>query len=84
MQTSYPASKSDRRMITVLHCDMVESTKLTESLDIEEIDDIKRRFEGICQSVIGSHSGVFGRYTGDGIEGYFGYPIANEDAVGMD
>ncbi len=73
--------ESERRHVTVLNCDIISSTVLTEHLDIEELDEIKVAFEKFCTDVIEKNYGVIGRYTGDGIEGYFGWPKGREDSV---
>ena len=75
------STESDRRQLTIVHCDIVNSTQLTEDLDIEEIDTVKFSFEQYCRSIVEKNQGVIGMYTGDGIESYFGFPHASEDST---
>jgi class 3 adenylate cyclase/tetratricopeptide (TPR) repeat protein len=73
------ASAAERRQLTVMFCDMVGSTALSERLDPEELRDIVRAFQESCAGVIAEYDGYVARYMGDGMLVYFGYPQAHED-----
>ena len=71
--------RAERRQITVLFCDMVGSTALSQKLDPEELRDLMHRYQQTCTEVIARYDGYVARYMGDGILAYFGYPKAHED-----
>jgi class 3 adenylate cyclase/tetratricopeptide (TPR) repeat protein len=72
---------AERRQLTVLICDMVESTALASKLDPEELRKVMGVYLDACVKVVTSLGGFIARYTGDGIVAYFGYPAALEDAA---
>jgi class 3 adenylate cyclase/predicted ATPase len=72
-------SGGDRRQLTVLFCDLVGSTELTAHADPEDMADIIRAYQSCCLDVIRRWDGHLGRYLGDGVLAYFGYPLAHED-----
>jgi class 3 adenylate cyclase/predicted ATPase len=75
------AVKAERRNLTVVFCDMVGSTELSSRLDPEDLRDIMRAFQRSCESAIFGFDGRIGRYMGDGILAYFGFPAAHEDSA---
>ena len=70
---------AERRQLTVLFCDLVGSTALSEQLDPEELRDIVRAYQAVCAEVIHRFDGHIAQYLGDGLLVYFGYPLAHED-----
>lgn len=74
-----PEERAERRQITVLFCDMVGSTALSQRLDPEELRDLTHRYQEACATVIERYGGYIARYMGDGVLAYFGYPMAHED-----
>ena len=72
-------ARAERRQITVLFCDMVGSTALSQKLDPEELRDLTHRYQQACTEVIARYDGYVARYMGDGVLAYFGYPKAHED-----
>jgi class 3 adenylate cyclase/tetratricopeptide (TPR) repeat protein len=72
---------AERRQLTVLICDMVESTALASKLDPEELRKVMGIYLDACVNAVTSLGGFIARYTGDGIVAYFGYPAALEDAA---
>lgn len=71
--------EAERRPITVMFVDLVDSTPLSERLDPEDMREVLRGFHTVCAKVIEAHDGHIARYMGDGILVYFGYPQAHED-----
>jgi class 3 adenylate cyclase len=71
--------QAERRQLTVMFCDLVDSTALSRHLDPEDLQDIVRRFLDTCSEAIGRFEGYIARYMGDGMLVYFGYPHAHED-----
>lgn len=71
--------EAERRQLTVMFCDLVGSTPLSEQLDPEDLRDIVRSYQEACAEIINNHNGYIGQYLGDGLLIYFGYPLAHED-----
>lgn len=69
----------ERRHLTVMFCDLVGSTALSERLDPEDMRSLIRVYRETCHNVIKRYDGFVARYLGDGILIYFGYPQAHED-----
>ena len=69
---------AERRRLTVMFCDLVDSTALSEQLDPEEWREVVRAYQATCAAVISRFDGHIAQYLGDGILVYFGYPLAHE------
>jgi class 3 adenylate cyclase/tetratricopeptide (TPR) repeat protein len=65
--------------MTVMVCDLVDSTPLAELLDPEDFREILSGFLLACARPIERFNGYTAKYTGDGLVAYFGYPRAHED-----
>jgi class 3 adenylate cyclase len=70
---------AERRQLTVLFCDLVDSTALASQLDPEEWREVVRAYQETCAKVIARFKGYIAQYLGDGLLVYFGYPQAHED-----
>lgn len=69
----------ERRVVTILFCDIVDSTVAAAQLDPEEWTEvINPAFEYIIRPVY-KYEGMVARMMGDGILAFFGAPIAHED-----
>jgi DNA-binding winged helix-turn-helix (wHTH) protein len=73
------APEAERRHLTVLFCDLVDSTILAGRLDPEDYREVVRAYHQTCAAVIQQYDGYIAQYLGDGILVYFGYPQAHED-----
>ena len=71
--------EAERRQLTVLFCDLVDSTVLASQLDPEELREVVRAYQEACAKVIARFEGHIAQYLGDGLLVYFGYPLAHED-----
>jgi class 3 adenylate cyclase/tetratricopeptide (TPR) repeat protein len=69
----------ERRHLTVMFTDLVESTRLSGELDPEDMRDLLLAYQRACAEVIVRFSGFVARNIGDGVLAYFGYPEAHED-----
>jgi class 3 adenylate cyclase/tetratricopeptide (TPR) repeat protein len=76
---SAPRVQAERRQLTIMFCDLANSTALSNSLDIEELRAVLRAFQDAAGEVIARHQGFVNSYLGDGIVTFFGYPKAQED-----
>jgi class 3 adenylate cyclase/tetratricopeptide (TPR) repeat protein len=70
---------AERRQLTVVFCDLADSTRLAAQLDLEDLRDVVRAYQSAACSVIERYGGTVAQYLGDGILAYFGYPEARED-----
>jgi predicted ATPase/class 3 adenylate cyclase len=70
---------AERRQLTVLFCDLVESTALASQLDPEDLREVVLAYQATCAKVIARFEGHIAQYLGDGLLVYFGYPQAHED-----
>ncbi|RYH12244.1 AAA family ATPase [Tropicimonas sp. IMCC6043] len=67
-------SAARARFMTVLFCDLAESTSLTGTIGDEAMFDVVNRFREICNAAVIEHGGFVAKYMGDGMLAYFGYP----------
>jgi hypothetical protein len=72
-------SEAERRQLTVLFCDLVDSTMLAGQLDPEDLREVISAYHAACDQVIQRYGGYIAQYLGDGLLIYFGYPQAYED-----
>ena len=72
------ASEAERRPMTVMFCDLADSTVLSTELDPEDLQDLIRAYQERCTNIIRAYEGFVAKYMGDGILVYFGYPKSLE------
>ena len=65
--------EAERRQLTVLFCDLVDSTPLATQLDPEDLREVVRAYQDTCAKVIARFDGHIAQYLGDGLLVYFGY-----------
>jgi class 3 adenylate cyclase len=70
---------AERRQLTVMFCDLVDSTPLASQLDPEDWREVVRAYQEAAAAVIQGLDGHVAQYLGDGLLVYFGYPQAHED-----
>jgi hypothetical protein len=70
---------AERRQLTVLFCDLVDSTALAIQLDPEELREVVQAYQSACVEIIQRFEGYIAQYLGDGLLVYVGYPQAHED-----
>ena len=73
------APQAERRQLTVMFCDLVDSTALSSQLDPEDLREVVRAYQASCAEVIQRFDGHTAQLLGDGLLVYFGYPQAHED-----
>jgi len=71
--------EAERRQLTVLFCDLMDSTALASQLDPEDLREVVRAYQEVCAKVVARFEGHVAQYLGDGLLVYFGYPLAHED-----
>jgi class 3 adenylate cyclase/tetratricopeptide (TPR) repeat protein len=75
---TYP-QEAERRQLTLMFCDLVDSVGLSNRLDPEDLRDVIAAYQRACTRSIKRYDGHVARYVGDGILAFFGYPTAHED-----
>jgi class 3 adenylate cyclase len=75
----YNGAQAERRQITVMFRDVVESTALSTRLDPEKLREIMHAYQATCAEVIEHFEGHIAQYLGDSLLVYYGYPFAHED-----
>jgi len=69
----------ERRHLTVLFCDLVDSTPLSQQLDAEEWRDVISHYQRAATDAVKKFGGHVAKNLGDGLLIYFGWPTARED-----
>jgi class 3 adenylate cyclase/predicted ATPase len=69
---------AERRQLTVMFCDLVGSTAMSARLDPEDMREMIAAYHQCCARLIERGGGFVAKYMGDGVLGYFGYPLAHE------
>ena len=68
-----------RKTVTIIFCDLKNSTALGERLDPEALHEVKARYFNAMATEINRHGGKIEKYIGDAIMAVFGLPRAHED-----
>jgi class 3 adenylate cyclase len=70
---------AERRQLTVMFCNVVNSTSLAEQLDPEDCREVMVQYQTTCTEVVEHYGGHVAQHLGDGLLVYFGWPQAHED-----
>ena len=76
---SVPASREQRKTVTVLFCDVTGSTALGESVDPEAVRALLARYFERMKAILESHGGTVEKFIGDAVMAVFGVPVVHED-----
>src|SRR5262249_35837945 len=71
--------EAERRQLTVMFCDLVDSTRLASRLDPEDLRQTIGAYQRCVSNVVAQRGGFLARFLGDGALVYFGFPSARED-----
>ena len=72
------APVAERRICSVLFCDLVGFTPLSESRDPEEVRELLSQYFDIARTIIGRYGGVVEKFIGDAVMAVWGTPVAGE------
>jgi class 3 adenylate cyclase/predicted ATPase len=67
---------AERRQLTVMFCDLADSTHLSAQLDPEDMGDVIRAYQELVSEAVRRFDGFIAKFMGDGVLIYFGYPHA--------
>lgn len=70
---------AERRQLTVMFVDLVDSTALSAALDPEEMGAVIRAYQNAVAGETLRFEGHVAKFMGDGVLAYFGWPQAHED-----
>src|SRR5262249_27988750 len=76
-----PVQDGELKQVTILFCDVVDSTVIAERLGPEAMHEVIRWFIDTALAEVGRYGGTAPQFTGDGVMALFGAPIAHEDHV---
>ena len=69
---------AERRVCSVLFCDVVGFTPLSESQDPEAVRELLSRYFEIARTIVGRYGGVVEKFIGDAVMAVWGTPVATE------
>jgi class 3 adenylate cyclase/predicted ATPase len=80
---SAPAERSvepvaERRVCSVLFCDVVGFTRLSESRDPEAVRELLSEYFSVARTVVNRYGGVIEKFIGDAVMAVWGAPAATE------
>ncbi len=73
------SGQAGRRQLTVMFCDLADSTVLAGRLDAEDLREVIRAYQASAADVVQRFGGHIAQYLGDGLLVYLGWPEAHED-----
>ncbi len=79
MQAAAPATSEERKVVTVLFCDLVGFTAASEHADPEEVRARLRPYHQLLRTVIERYGGTVEKFIGDAVMAVFGAPVVHED-----
>jgi class 3 adenylate cyclase len=77
--TSVAEATGERRHVTVMFCDLVNSTGIAAKRDAEESRDLVSSYLDAASAVVTEMGGKVAKKLGDGLMALFGYPVAQEN-----
>jgi len=72
------AAEGQRRVMTVLFCDMKGFTSLSEGMTPQGLVKVMNRYLSVMSEPIRTNRGIIDKYIGDGIMAYWGPPFVDE------
>src|SRR5215469_456255 len=73
------AVTGERRYLTVLFCDLVNSTAIATQLDPEEWRELIAEYDLVVAEAVERFGGYVAQYQGDGVMAYFGWPESHDN-----
>ena len=73
------APREERKVVSVLACDLAGFTTRAERLDVEDVAGFLEPYQDAVREVVARHGGALGEFAGDGVIALFGAPVTHED-----
>jgi class 3 adenylate cyclase/tetratricopeptide (TPR) repeat protein len=71
--------RRERKVVSVLFCDLVGFTAQAETMDPEDVEAVLRPYHDHVRGELERHGGTVEKFIGDAVMALFGAPIAHED-----
>jgi class 3 adenylate cyclase len=71
--------RRERKVVTVVFCDLVGFTSRAEQLDPEDVEALLSPYHERLRSELERHGGTVEKFIGDAVMALFGAPVAHED-----
>ena len=72
-------SRRERKVVTVVFCDLVGFTSRAESMDPEDVEALLRPYHSRVREELERHGGTVEKFIGDAVMALFGAPVSHED-----
>jgi class 3 adenylate cyclase len=72
-------AREQRKVVTVVFCDVTDSTPLGEGLDPEAFRAVLARYFERMKAIVEAHGGVVEKFIGDAVMAVFGVPVVHQD-----
>jgi class 3 adenylate cyclase/predicted ATPase len=73
-----PGPVAQRRVCSVLFCDLVGFTPLSQARDSEEVRELLSRYFAVARTIVSRYGGVVEKFIGDAVMAVWGTPVATE------
>ena len=77
--TAATPNREQRKIVTVVFCDLTGSTALGEALDPERLRSLLARYFEQMKAIVERHGGTVEKFIGDAVMAVFGVPVLHED-----
>src|SRR3954454_5831222 len=74
-----PSIQEERKVVSVLFCDLVGFTAASDTADPEDVRARIRPYHARLREEIRRYGGTVDKFIGDGVMAVFGAPVAHED-----
>ena len=71
--------RRERKVVSVVFCDLVGFTQRAERLDPEDVEALLAPYHERLRSELEHHGGTVEKFIGDAVMALFGAPVAHED-----
>jgi class 3 adenylate cyclase len=68
-----------RKRVTIVFCDIADSTALGESIDPEALRSLLANYFERMRTIVSAHGGTVEKFIGDAVMAVFGVPVLHED-----
>jgi class 3 adenylate cyclase len=77
--TAVAAPVLERRLVSVLFCDLVSFTSFSDDRDPEDVRELLGHYFSVARRVVDRYGGTIEKFIGDAVMAVWGAPVARED-----